>query len=64
MQHVLCSQGKAAKEEAKALKEAFKPLTSWWKDQLASKVGVCVPRHDETGVLGGMGAWWGGAVMS
>jgi hypothetical protein len=29
---------KAKKEGAKALKEAFKPLTSWWKEQLGSKV--------------------------
>nr|QBB20008.1 heat shock protein hsp90B [Ettlia sp. YC001] len=29
---------KAAKEAAKALKDTFKPLTSWWKEQLGSKV--------------------------
>lgn len=32
------SKDKKAKEEAKALKETFKPLTSWWKEQLGAKV--------------------------
>lgn len=41
---------KKAKAEAKALKEAFKPLTSWWKEQLEGKVCVC-----------GGGIHWGGA---
>lgn len=27
-----------AKGEAKALKKAFEPLTSWWKEQLGAKV--------------------------
>jgi hypothetical protein len=29
---------KKSKEEAKALKDTFKPLTSWWKEQLGAKV--------------------------
>lgn len=34
------TKSKKAKEEAKAQKEAFKPLTSWWKDLLGAKVRV------------------------